>query len=107
MGCLLGGALGDAWGVPSEGSSGRLAFQTPQRSVVSDDAQLTFATCETIIENGCIRPEQLASNFAKWFVAARIRGIGSNTLKAMRDLAAEVHWAWPEARESILGRVPR
>jgi ADP-ribosyl-[dinitrogen reductase] hydrolase len=35
----------------------------------------------------------LASHFLRWFLAGRIRGIGSSTLKAMRDLAVGTHWA--------------
>ena len=52
MSCILGGALGDAWGGPWEGSPTRVAFQIPERSSVSDDTELTLATCESIIENG-------------------------------------------------------
>jgi|SRR5215472_15634145 len=108
MGCILGGALGDAWGGPWEGSAGRVAFQIPERSSVSDDTQLTLATCESIIEHGAIHAEHLASHFAKWFVAGRIRGIGASTLKAMRDLAAGVHWDWQEVGASMrLGTAPR
>ena len=93
MGCLLGGALGDAWGGPWEGRPGPIHFEIPTRSSVSDDTQLTLATCESIIENGCIDPDRLASHFLTWFVNGRISGIGASTLKAMRDLAAGVHWA--------------
>lgn len=97
-GCIVGGALGDAWGRPWEGSRGRVAFQIPQRSFVSDDTQLTLATCESIIQNGCIHTERLASHFANWFVEGRITGIGASTLKAMRDLVAGVHWGLAGAR---------
>jgi ADP-ribosylglycohydrolase len=98
MGCLLGGALGDAWGGPWEGSPGPVSFQIPERSFLSDDTQLTLATCESIIQNGGIHTEGLASHFAKWFVADRIRGIGASTLKAMRDLVAGVHWGLAGSR---------
>src|SRR5215475_732430 len=98
LGCILGGALGDAWGGPWEGTSGRVAFRIPSRSSVSDDTQLTLATCESIIENGGVQTGHLASHFAKWFVAGRITGIGASTLKAMRDLAAGVHWALAGSR---------
>jgi ADP-ribosyl-[dinitrogen reductase] hydrolase len=93
MGCLLGGALGDAWGGPFEGSTGPIRFEIPLRPVLSDDTQLTVATCSSIIERGCISPESIADSFLTWFSAGRIRGMGSSTLKAMRDLAAGVHWA--------------
>jgi len=98
MGCLLGGALGDAWGGPWEGRVGPIDFQIPTRSSVSDDTQLTLATCESIIENDCVDPECLASHFLTWFVKGRISGIGASTLKAMRDLAAGTHWALAGSR---------
>ena len=98
MGCLLGGALGDAWGGPWEGRVGPSHFKVPSQSKVSDDTQLTLATCESIIERGCVDPESLASHFLEWFVQGRISGMGSSTLKAMRDLSAGVHWALAGSR---------
>jgi ADP-ribosyl-[dinitrogen reductase] hydrolase len=98
LGCLLGGALGDAWGGPFEGSKGPVKFEIPSRPAFSDDTQLTTATCESIIERERVEPEQLASNFARWFVEGRIQGIGASTLKAMRDLAAGNHWALAGSR---------
>lgn len=98
MGCILGGALGDAWGGPWEGTPGRVAFQVPPGSSVSDDTQLTLATCESIIANNGIHAERLASHFATWFATGRITGIGASTLKAMRDLVAGVHWSLAGSR---------
>jgi len=98
LGCILGGALGDAWGGPWEGNPGQVAFQIPSRSSVSDDTQLTLATCESIIENGGVHAERLASHFATWFATGRVSGIGASTLKSMRDLAAGVHWALAGSR---------
>lgn len=98
MGCILGGALGDAWGGPWEGSHGRVTFQVPERSSISDDTQLTLATCESIIETRAVHAEHVASHFTKRFVAGRISGIGASTLKAMRDLAAGVHWGLAGSR---------
>lgn len=98
LGCLLGGALGDAWGGPFEGRVGPVCFEIPRQSQVSDDTQLTLATCESVIEHGCVNPENLASHMLEWFVQGRISGIGSSTLKAMRDLSAGVHWALAGSR---------
>jgi ADP-ribosylglycohydrolase len=98
LGCILGGAMGDVWGGPWEGKPGPLVFQIPSRSSVSDDTQLTLATCESIIESGGVHPERLASNFATWFATGRVTGIGASTLKAMRDLVAGVHWALAGSR---------
>jgi ADP-ribosyl-[dinitrogen reductase] hydrolase len=93
LGCLLGGALGDAWGGAWEGASAPLQFEIPTHSVLSDDTQLIMATCESIVERGAVDAKHLASNFLAWFREGRIHGIGSSTLKSMRDLAAGVHWA--------------
>lgn len=98
LGCLLGGALGDAWGGAYEGKTGPLSFAVPARPVVSDDTQLTLATCEAIVERSCVEPASVASHLSRWFQAGRIRGIGSSTLKALRDLAGGTHWALAGAR---------
>jgi ADP-ribosyl-[dinitrogen reductase] hydrolase len=97
IGCILGGALGDAWGGPYEGAAGQ-PFEMPARPAVSDDTQLTLATCESIIECGHVDPAHVASHLLRWFQAGRIRGIGSSTLKAVRDLACGTHWALAGAR---------
>ncbi|MBO0911787.1 MAG: ADP-ribosylglycohydrolase family protein [Acidobacteria bacterium] len=98
VGCLLAGALGDAWGRPREGRAGPVEFEIPRHPALSDDTQLTVATCESIIEAGGVEPENLAARFVGWFRTGRIRGMGSSTLKAMRDLAAGTHWALAGAR---------
>jgi len=98
LGSLLGAPLGDAWGGPFEGAKGPVKFEIPSRLAFSDDTQLTTATCESIIERRRVEPENLASNFARWFVEGRIRGIGASTLKAMRDLVAGNHWALAGSR---------
>jgi ADP-ribosylglycohydrolase len=68
-------------------------FEIPSKPTLSDDTQLTLATCESIVECGRVDPENLAGHFLRWFLAGRIVGIGSSTLKAMRDLAIGTHWA--------------
>jgi hypothetical protein len=93
LGCILGGALGDAWSGPWEGRVGPVQFQIPVRPKLSDDTELTLATCESMIETGTIEPENVATHFVRWFKGGRIHGIGSSTLKAMRDLSAGTHWA--------------
>lgn len=98
LGCIIGGALGDAWGGPWEGTRGPVNFRIPTRSRVSDDTQLTLATCESIMERGEVDAGQVASHFAAWFATGRITGIGASTLKAMRDLVAGVHWALAGSR---------
>jgi ADP-ribosyl-[dinitrogen reductase] hydrolase len=88
IGCIQGGAVGDALGSAGEGREVSL----------SDDTQLTLATCEAIEAAGGVSPEAIAAAFVRWFRAGAITGIGSSTLKALRDLAAGAHWALAGAR---------
>jgi ADP-ribosyl-[dinitrogen reductase] hydrolase len=83
LGSLVGGAIGDALGGVTERSE----------LAISDDTQLTLATCEAIIEVGRVDPERIAASFLKWHRARAVTGIGSSTLKALRDLDAGAHWA--------------
>lgn len=98
LGCLLGGALGDAWGGVCEGATPTRRFELPEHPSISDDTQLTLATCESILESGLVDPQSVADHFLRWYRAGRIRGIGSSTLKALKDLAVGTHWALAGAR---------
>ncbi|MGC4051857.1 MAG: ADP-ribosylglycohydrolase family protein [Paludibaculum sp.] len=98
LGCLLGGALGDAWGGAREAATASGPFEIPPHPSISDDTQFTLATCESILESGRIEPQNVAAHLLRWYQAGRIRGIGSSTLKAMKDLAIGTHWALAGAR---------
>jgi|SRR5687768_2981466 len=93
IGCILGGAAGDAFGVPFEGESFPVNVElTGQR--ISDDTQLTLATSEALIETNCIvTPSVIASRFASWHEDRRIHGMGASTYKALSELVAGGHWA--------------
>lgn len=93
LGCLLGGALGDAIGSRFEGAEHDAAFAIPSELRITDDTQLTLATCEAIIASGAVDPESIADHFLRWFRERRITGMGSSTLKALAELAAGGHWA--------------
>src|SRR5262245_47197456 len=97
-GCLLAGAIGDAMGGPFEGQVGPLEFRHHSPWWVSDDTQLTLATCESIIEVGGVSPENIALHFRSWYRQRRISGVGASTLKALRDLDAGSHWALAGAK---------
>lgn len=97
-GCILGGVIGDAMGGPFEGQPGPLQFREHTLWSISDDSQLTLATCESIIELGHVSPEHIAQRFVQWHRARRISGIGASTLKALRDLDAGAHWALAGAK---------
>jgi len=97
-GCILAGAIGDAMGGPFEGQPGPLEFREHSNWRISDDTRLTLATCESIIEIGEVSPEHIASRFVEWYRARRTTGMGSSTLKALRDLDAGQHWALAGAK---------
>ena len=85
-------------GGPFEGQHRPVRFQEPVKWSISDDSQLTLATCESIIEARTVSPEHLAERFVQWFRARRITGVGASTLKALRDLDAGQHWALAGAK---------
>ena len=68
-----------------------LSIDVPWR--LSDDTQLTLATCEAISAHGSPQPEAIARSFVSWFRTHRLNGLGASTLKALRDLSAGAHWA--------------
>lgn len=93
VGSILGGAIGDALGGPYEGRRGPLALSEPSHWCISDDTQLTLATVEAIVDSPFIGPERIAASFVDWYRRGDVTGVGSSTLKALRELAAGGHWA--------------
>ena len=93
IGCLLAGALGDAIGSHFEGNPASSDFAIPPDLHVTDDTQLTIATCESIVEARAVNPEAIANHFVRWFRARRITAIGASTLKSLTELDAGGHWA--------------
>ncbi len=91
-GCLLAGALGDSIGAFFENQTAP-HFTIPSHLRVTDDTQLTIATCESIISSSNVDPESVAVRMTDWFRARRISGIGSSTLKSLTELDAGGHWA--------------
>lgn len=93
LGCLLGGAIGDAVGARFENIAPAREFHWPRHLRITDDTQLTLATCESILGARGIDPSHLAQTFCRWFRERRFTGIGSSTLKALTELSAGGHWA--------------
>jgi ADP-ribosylglycohydrolase len=95
LGCIVGGAIGDSLGACSEGQPSGAVSQglRDQTGPLTDDTQLTLATCEAIASTGQADPAVIASTFLSWFRASRLTGLGASTLKALRDLDAGAHWA--------------
>lgn len=94
VGCLITGAIGDAYGsvFENKGYSFEFDIQAVSKCNITDDTQLTLATCESIILSKKAKPSEIAALFCKKYKEVGIRGIGSSTLKAMRDLDSGVHW---------------
>lgn len=103
LGCLLGGAIGDAMGHGYEQNEsvtrrkevfvwGGEEEKEPEWEL-SDDTQLTLATAESLVEEGQAIPGKIAEKMLEWFVAGRFSGLGSATLQALQGLRAGGHWA--------------
>ncbi len=103
-GCILAGAIGDAFGSSYENQSTLeeenifYPFGKPQvdkpKWQITDDTQLTLITCEAIYLNmGAVVPSFLAKCFLNGFKERKISGIGSSTLKAFQELEVGGHWS--------------
>lgn len=62
-GCLIYGAIGDAIGYKYEGSAPTQNVDLNFDWSISDDTQLTLATCEAIFNVEKINPEKVAGKF--------------------------------------------
>ncbi|MEM7356897.1 MAG: ADP-ribosylglycohydrolase family protein, partial [Acidobacteriota bacterium] len=93
VGCLVGGAIGDAMGGPHENQPAPINPYSGGAWCLSDDTQLSLATCEAIRNRGAVDPEAIAATFLEWFRARRLSGIGASTYQALNSLAAGSHWA--------------
>ena len=87
LGCILGGAIGDALGGPHEGKRPPIEMSDDDEWRLSDDTQLTLATLEAITScGGSVDPAVIADHFARWHRASRVTGIGASTFKALSEL---------------------
>jgi len=102
-GCIIGGVIGDAWGSSYEFESvvdysktyifGELPKEMTEKEwQITDDTQLTLATCEALCENS-YTPEKLSKYFLDYYKTNKLSGIGASTLKALRDLEVGIHWS--------------
>ena len=106
-GCILCGAIGDAYGSSFEGidhSNDEDTFylfkqetESQLKWTITDDTQMTLATCDAIIENKELTTNVFAQKYLDYFRQRKISGIGASTLKALQELDAGGHW-------SIVGR---
>ena len=102
-GCIICGAIGDAYGSAYENldepgdETTFYLFGKPEKEIpqwrITDDTQLTLATCETIIENKEFRTDAFAKKYLDYFKQRKITGIGASTLKALKELEVGGHWS--------------
>ncbi|MDF1666326.1 MAG: ADP-ribosylglycohydrolase family protein [Planctomycetota bacterium] len=95
-GFFYAGAFGDAFGYrfENEGCESQDREDCHSLLSLSDDTQLTLATCEGLIESaGKVKPECIAASLARWFQERPLRGLGSSTAKALKELSLGGHWA--------------
>lgn len=88
----MAGALADALAFAHEG---RPAGPAPVLAVgsISDDTQLTLATCRALAEDGEPTPERIAEHLVRWHREVGFTGLGAATAKAIRELGVGGHWA--------------
>lgn len=98
--CMLGGAIGDAWGSAFENiepENPNVFYYGGRRAesrawMLTDDTMLTLATCE-VLQQGRVTPKILGKKFVEYFDQNKLPGIGASTLQAIRDLKAGLHWS--------------
>lgn len=99
--CIICGAIGDAWGSSYENEVviddseiyylGKKKIK-PRNWFITDDTQLTLATCE-VLNEGSFDPENLINKFIQYYRSNKLTGIGASTLKAILDKEAGIHWS--------------
>lgn len=97
-GCILAGSVGDAWGSSYENEPVKAVGPTfywggkPEEKrvwMITDDTQLTLATCEALMAHS-FHPEKLLGEFLACYRRNKLRGLGSATLKAILDFEAGI-----------------
>ncbi|WP_271784255.1 ADP-ribosylglycohydrolase family protein [Aquimarina algiphila] len=102
QGAIILGAIGDAMGSAYENQVrpnenvyylfGKPKEEKPKWGI-TDDTQLTIATCQALIDDINLDPNSLVKHFVALFSKGKIRGIGASTLKAFRELQIGGHWS--------------
>jgi ADP-ribosylglycohydrolase len=76
-----------------ENSPGPLEVVPERPWILTDDTQLTLATCDAIADAGCVDPQTIAERFADLWRQGRVHGAGASVVKALTELSVGGHWA--------------
>ena len=104
---LLGGAIGDALGMPFETMlvnnplltnwDGKTYLPCKYHGLdagqFTDDSQMQQMVAESLIENSGFNPDDLALRYVDWMMSGRWRGHGKTTMFALQNLVAGKHWS--------------
>jgi ADP-ribosylglycohydrolase len=104
---LLGGAIGDALGMPFESKPANNSFllSWDQKSFLpsehhrlkagsfTDDSQFSQTVARSLIDNNDFNPDDLSKRYVELFTSNIIRGYGRTTLLAINNLIAGKHWS--------------
>jgi ADP-ribosylglycohydrolase len=105
LGCVLGGAVGDALGAPFEGLWARsipapatlLAgfgeFEGFPRGQYTDDTQLTVATLRSIVRLQGVDPEDIARSISRLWRSQEVVGPGGACTAAADRFLGGAHWS--------------
>ncbi|PZR38974.1 MAG: hypothetical protein DI538_08170 [Azospira oryzae] len=93
-GCFIYGAIGDGVGGKYEGAGYNQEVSFDFDWTISDDTQLTLATCEAIFDSEKISPEKVAAQFLQWFNKGKLTGLGASTL-LLRFTNYDRQITWP------------
>src|SRR5215472_15290513 len=104
LGCLLGGAVGDALGAPFEGLwshsipdeeallAGYAEFEGYPPGQFTDDTQLTLATVRSILETGGVSPAHVARSIAELWRRQEVIGPGGACTSAALTFLRTRDW---------------
>ncbi len=84
VGCIVGGAIGDCMGGPYEGQQMPLKLDRGHRWKLSDDTQITLATCEAISRRGYLDDASIAGQIVGTLIGRR--GLPKEMVDCVPDL---------------------
>jgi ADP-ribosylglycohydrolase len=105
IGCVLGGAVGDALGAPFEGLwarsipdaavllAGFAEFEGFPRGQYTDDTQLTVATLQSVVRVRGVDPADVARSISRLWRSQAVVGPGGACTAAADQLLAGGHWS--------------